>query len=55
VPVVRREALAKFPALAATLDKLGGRIDVATMRRMNEAVDVEHRSPADVAREFLSR
>jgi osmoprotectant transport system substrate-binding protein len=45
----------KFPALAAALDKLGGTIDVATMRRMNEAVDVEHRSPADVAREFLAR
>jgi osmoprotectant transport system substrate-binding protein len=55
VPVVRRDAMEKFPALAAALDKLGGTIDVATMRRMNEAVDVEHRSPADVAREFLAR
>jgi osmoprotectant transport system substrate-binding protein len=55
VPVVRREALAKFPALGEALEKLGGTIDVPTMRRLNEAVDVEHRSPADVAREFLAR
>lgn len=55
VPVVRRDALAKFPALGAALEKLGGAIDVPTMRRLNEAVDVAHRSPADVARDFLAR
>lgn len=54
VPVVRREALARHPALADALDRLGGRLDVATMRRLNEAVDSDHRSPADVVREFLS-
>jgi osmoprotectant transport system substrate-binding protein len=55
VPVVRRDALEKFPALGAALEKLGGAIDVPTMRHLNEAVDVAHRSPADVAREFLAR
>ncbi len=55
VPVVRRAALEKFPELAVALGDLGGKIDVATMRRMNEAVDVAHRSPADVARDFLGR
>jgi osmoprotectant transport system substrate-binding protein len=54
-PVVRREALEKFPNLGPVLEALGGKIDVDAMRKMNEAVDVEHRSPADVAREFLAR
>jgi glycine betaine/choline ABC-type transport system substrate-binding protein len=35
------------------LDALVGRIDAATMGRMNHAVDGEHRGPAEVAREFL--
>ena len=37
------------PALSA----LGGRIDAAAMRRMNFAVDGEHRDPRAVASEFL--
>ena len=32
---------------------LAGRIDADTMRQLNNAVDGEHRAPADVAREFL--
>ena len=55
VPVVRRAALERFPALGTALEKLGGTIDVPTMRRLNEAVDVGHQSPADVARDFLAR
>ena len=38
------------PGLAAALDPLAGRIDEDSMRRMNHAVDGEHRAPADVAR-----
>ena len=30
-----------------------GRVSVEAMRRMNRAVDVEHRDPPDVVREFL--
>jgi len=30
------------------------RIDAASMRRMNHAVDGEHRDPAEVARQFLA-
>lgn len=53
VPVVRRDALARHPGLGAALARLGGRLDVATMRRMNQAVDGAHRSPADVAAAWI--
>lgn len=54
VPVVRREALARFPAIRAALGILAGRLNEATMRRLNYEVDGKGRSPRDVAREFLS-
>jgi len=50
---VREESLKKFPGLKKALDELSGRITDAAMRRMNEQVDVEHQSAAQVAREFL--
>jgi osmoprotectant transport system substrate-binding protein len=50
---VRDETLERFPGLQAALTELSGRIDDAAMRRMNEAIDVDHKAPADVAREFL--
>jgi osmoprotectant transport system permease protein len=43
----------EMPAVIATLEGLVGTIDADAMRRMNLAVDRDHRSPADVAREFL--
>jgi osmoprotectant transport system permease protein len=55
VPVLNEAALTRHPGLAAALESLAGRIDEAAMRRMNHAVDGEHRSPAEVAREFLRR
>lgn len=54
VPVARQAALDRHPALAAVLARLGGSLDVATMRRLNQEVDAGHRSPADVVREFLA-
>lgn len=53
-PVVRRDALEKHPGLEAALERLGGRLDIAAMRRLNEAVDGAGRSPADVVREFVA-
>ena len=50
---VRDATLERFPGMRAALAELSGRIDDAAMRRMNEAVDVDHRAPAEVAREFL--
>ena len=45
--------LLAHPEVREALTALSGRITVADMRRMNHAVDAEHRDPADVAREFL--
>jgi osmoprotectant transport system substrate-binding protein len=53
VPVLSEAGLTQHPGLAAAVGALGGRIDEAAMRRMNHAVDGEHRAPAEVAREFL--
>ena len=53
VPLVHAATLLRHPALGDALDRLAGRIDAATMRRMNYAVDGGRRHPADVAREFL--
>lgn len=55
VPLVRDDALARWPQMRAALDALGGRITAGDMRTMNEAVDAEHRDPAEVAREFRRR
>lgn len=54
-PIVRRDALERFPALRDALAALGGTIDEEAMRRMNFLVDVERRDVTDVAREFLAR
>jgi osmoprotectant transport system permease protein len=53
VAVMNEARSARHPGLLAALESLAGRIDEASMRRLNHAVDGEHRSPADVAREFL--
>ena len=52
--VARAATLLAHPELRSALATLSGRITVADMRRMNRAVDAEHRDPADVAREFLA-
>ena len=54
-PVVRRVVMERYPKLAAALEGLGGRISVETMRRMNYAVDGEHRDQAAVVREFYTQ
>jgi len=55
VPVVRKEALTRWPQIQTALDSLAGRITAEDMRGLNEAVDGQHRDPADVVREFRSR
>jgi osmoprotectant transport system substrate-binding protein/osmoprotectant transport system permease protein len=54
-PVARTPVLLAHPEVREALTALSGRITVADMRRMNHAVDAEHRDPADVAREFLGK
>jgi osmoprotectant transport system permease protein len=53
VPVMNEASLRRHPGLLEAVESLGGRIDEKSMRRMNHAVDGEHRRPSDVAREFL--
>jgi osmoprotectant transport system substrate-binding protein len=55
VPLVRDEALARWPAIGAALNALAGRITADDMRAMNEAVDGEHRDPGEVVQEFRVR
>ncbi len=55
VPVARAATLLKQPAMRAVLGALGGRISVADMRRMNQAVDANREEPAAVARAFLAQ
>jgi glycine betaine/choline ABC-type transport system substrate-binding protein len=53
VPIVRPAALERHPALRETLARLAGKISGEEMRRLNYAVDGEHRDVAQVVREFL--
>lgn len=52
--VVRDATLAQHPGLRAVLAELSGAISDADMRRMNAALEREHRPAVDVAREFLN-
>jgi osmoprotectant transport system permease protein len=52
-PVVRTAVLDAHPELRRVLGLLSGRMDDATMQRLNFQVDEKKRSPKAVAREFL--
>src|SRR6185312_16007626 len=43
--VVREDALRRWPGAAAALGRLSGRLDDATMRRLNYEVDQRKRAP----------
>ncbi len=53
VPIVRKQTVEKFPELQEALRNLGGKISAEEMRRMNYAVDGQHRDPRIVVKEFL--
>jgi len=53
VPIVREETLTLHPEVATALAQLAGKISDQDMRRMNYAVDGEHRDIQEVVREFL--
>ncbi|HEX3436174.1 MAG TPA: glycine betaine ABC transporter substrate-binding protein [Pseudacidobacterium sp.] len=55
VPLVREDALRRWPALRDALADLQNKISADEMRTMNEAVDGEHRDPAEVVREFRQK
>lgn len=50
-PLVRKDTLKKYPALARLIEKLGGKIDRPTMTRLE--AEAAGKAPRDVAREFL--
>jgi osmoprotectant transport system substrate-binding protein len=52
VPLVRDEALRRWPGIRMALDALAGKVTAEEMQRMNESVDGEHRDAAEVVREF---
>jgi osmoprotectant transport system substrate-binding protein len=55
VPVVNDSAVHRFPGLTAALNELGNVISDDEMRRMNYAVDGEHRDVVEVVREFRGK
>jgi osmoprotectant transport system substrate-binding protein len=52
VPIVRRDALAKFPQLHGALSDLANKISAEEMRHLNSEVDANQRDPALVVRAF---
>ena len=54
-PLVRKPILNKHPEIRAVLNRLQGRIDDATIMKLNYAVIKDGRKAEDVAREFLQR
>jgi osmoprotectant transport system substrate-binding protein len=52
VPLVRQEALDRWPQLRGAFASLAGKVSAEQMQTMNEAVDGQHRDPAEVVREF---
>jgi osmoprotectant transport system substrate-binding protein len=53
VPVIRRDTIARHPEIQHAIDQLAGRISAEDMRRMNYALDGEHRDVSAVVAEFL--
>ena len=55
VPLVGGEALRRWPQMKFAFAALAGKISADEIRGMNEAVDGQHRDPAEVVREFRTR
>jgi osmoprotectant transport system permease protein len=53
-PLVRSETLSRYPAIQSALSSLAGGLTDTQMRRLNYAVDGEHRAAKDVVRDFLA-
>ncbi|MGN6397812.1 MAG: ABC transporter permease/substrate-binding protein [Mucilaginibacter sp.] len=52
-PIVRNDALKKFPELETTLNLLSGKINDSVMTALNYRTDYLHQSPERVAKDFL--
>ena len=53
-PVARAQTLLKYPQVRIALERLGGRVTAADMRRLNYAADVEHKDVPKIVTEFLA-
>jgi len=53
-PVARAQTLLKYPQVRTAIERLGGRVSPADMRRMNYAADVEHKDVAAIVSAFLT-
>ena len=51
--VIRNETQQKYPELTELFERLEGLIDDATMLQMNYEVEIEKKSPNEVAQTFL--
>ena len=55
IPVVRSDALERYPQLVRLLDDLENTMDEPAMIELNYLVDVQRRNVRDVVGEFLGR
>ena len=55
VPLLRDATAMKHPEVRMAIKELGGMISAGEMRKMNYAVDGEHKDVKDVVREFLQK
>jgi osmoprotectant transport system substrate-binding protein len=55
VPIVKKETLRKFPALARLINQLSGKIDDKTIGSLIARVDKNGESPENVAGKFLKK
>ncbi len=53
VPILRAATASRHPEVLKALEELAGKMSAEDMRRLNYAVDGEHRDARDVAAEFL--
>lgn len=53
--LVRQDVLMQDPAIRTALSQLAGKFTPELIRKMNAEVDLKHRTPADVAGEFLAQ
>jgi osmoprotectant transport system permease protein len=54
-PLLREETVQKYPEIVDALNKLAGKITDDEMREMNYQVNVEGKSPSEVARDYLEK
>ena len=52
-PIVRTDVLKKHPKIKDVLNKVSKTLSVETMRKLNAKVDIDHKDPADVAKQYL--